>query len=310
MYIKEFDPNRYSYSKIRTYNTCPKQYKFNYIDGEENITFSTYRDLGIVIYKILEIIIDTEDLNESINQTIKSFNGNYDYDIFAEAHDMLSVWLNQENRFPYPVLATEKWLSYKIGKYTIVGAIDRLDKLSDTIYRVVDYKTGNFEYKEVQPGLQLDIYTLGMFKNYPQLTDIEFVYENIRYGTTASLAISRENMSILENRILAYLDAIDQDTEFNPKLGYHCIYCPFTHKCNEFQAWLKINTTMPKDINIFAKNFLEMRTKAAYYNGFLEDIKEILKYKEEDMEIPVEDQIVVITKGRVYVRNNGNGNTH
>ena len=53
-----------------------------------------------------------------------------------------------------------------------------------------------------------------------------------------------------------------------------------------------------------------MRTKAAYYNGFLEDIKEILKYKEEDMEIPVDDQIVVITKGRIYVRNNGNGNMH
>ena len=292
----------FSYSKINLYNKCPKQFKFNYIDKEEGKTTEyNSRNRGIVIHDILSTIVETRSLSKSTNLTIEKYGGIYNYEDILEAEDIISNWLD-EDRFPYSVEGVELDLKFNLGEYKVRAILDRLDKINDEIYRIVDYKSGNFEYKKVTDSLQFEIYALAVFNTYKECNMIEVVYENIIYGTSVSGTVRREEMEQIQDRIISYIKVIENDNSYEPRLTYDCVYCVFNDKCEEFNDWLTMDNKIEKSKEAVAKKFLEYRTKSRYYNDLLETSKEILHLYGDGIEIEGENEIVIVTDGRINVR--------
>lgn len=293
----------YSYSKIQLYNSCPKKFKFKYIDHVQVEGTSAYRDTGVIIHDILSTLPDTEDLNKSFNLSLSKFAKEYDYDDILEAVEIAKEWLDKDDRFPYEVIGAEKEIKFNIGEYSIIGYIDRLDKISDTVYRIVDYKTGNFEFKTVEKSLQFDLYTLGIFEMYEDVEAIEIVYENIRYGTSPHKYVGRAEIDEIKSRIITYIDAIEDDKTYEARIDYGCTYCEFKNMCDDFQDYLKFDGRVIDDNNELAKLFLEYRTKSKYYNDQLEELKDLLKLKIVDGFIEHDDKVISISEKGIYVRN-------
>jgi len=189
----------------------------------------------------------------------------------------------------------------KLKDYNINGIIDRLDKVNDNFYRIIDYKTGTFEYKEVTKSIQFVIYALEVFANFPECNLIEVVYENISYKTSANGVVRRSEIPILENKILSYIEAIDNDKEYSTRLSYDCLYCEFNNMCKEFNDWITMEGKIEKSKEAIGNKFLEYRVKAKYYNDLLEKTKNILHLYGEG-EIEMENEIINVTDGRINVR--------
>jgi len=61
---------------------------------------------------------------------------------------VIERWMQiEKERPPFEVIACEKWMKTHIGKLTIRTKIDRIDKLDDNKYLLIDYKSGNTDIR-------------------------------------------------------------------------------------------------------------------------------------------------------------------
>ena len=234
---------------------------------------------------------------------MSKYASEYEYETLVDALDLTKKWLETGTRFPYDVVGSELELNFYIKQYKIKGFIDRLDQISNEIYQIVDYKTGTYEYKNVDNSLQFDIYSVGIFKLYEEVKALQIVYENVRYGTRVEKTVTREEADILEKRVSNYIEAIEDDTNFSARLDYNCTYCEFKNRCEDFQEWMKVDGKVIDDDVELGRLFLEYRTKSKYYSDQLEEIKELLKMKIDYNELEVGDKVISISEKGVYVRN-------
>ncbi len=91
----------------------------------------------------------------------------------------LQTLLAAHPRNSVDVIATEASFRFNIGSLTVVGRIDRLDRLHGNAVRVVDYKTGAAKtQKAADESLQLSIYAMGA--QQMGLAPQELVFLNVK----------------------------------------------------------------------------------------------------------------------------------
>ena len=211
---------KFSYSKLSTFQTCPMKYKLKYVDGNYEASDAIHLDIGNLLHKILEMkyryIINKETidytllkevLQNGIAEETEKDKGNYIKGIteikakfggetFTEVNvksglsydDKLNHFLeyleSEDLDDDWKPIAVELNFEFEYeGKALLHGFIDRVDENSKGEIRVVDYKSSNkvFEDKELTTPLQMFIYALACEKIYGK-RPIEFIYEMILLG--------------------------------------------------------------------------------------------------------------------------------
>ena len=120
----------------------------------------------------------------------------------------------------------ERNFHLKIGEYSFTGRIDRIDKLEDGTYEVIDYKTGRMRSgMKLEKDLQLSLYALAcrdVYKIRASRLSLYFLESNEKISTTRTNA----ELDGLKNDVESLAAAIAQ-SDFMPTPGYHCNYCDF-----------------------------------------------------------------------------------
>ena len=128
----------------------------------------------------------------------------------------------------------EKKFTLKIGPTTLIGSIDRVDKLPDGSFEIVDYKTGKTkEQKYVDKDAQLSIYALGAKEALgiePKSLALYFVEENKKVATTRS----PEQLSKKREEIEKQIEDI-KSSNFEPKVTMLCKWCPYKTLCPTYK---------------------------------------------------------------------------
>ena len=155
---------RYSYSKIATFKDCPLRFKYAYIDNiKPKIPNSMLR--GNFMHSILENI--GKDITyERFEYVLKNISWPLELPESEVKSAISSVdkWFNLE-RFR-DVVAVEKAFSIRLEGFELTGRIDRIDRLYDKTFSIIDYKTGATipTQREVDKNLQLCFYALAASK--------------------------------------------------------------------------------------------------------------------------------------------------
>jgi DNA helicase-2/ATP-dependent DNA helicase PcrA len=231
---------RLSANAVETYSVCPLKFKLRrdwQIPGEA----SAAMQFGNAVHTVLKNYYDANvgRPEQTAADVVAAFRREFAkaviedelqrqlYVELGEKH--LRILVESRPRASVDVIAAEATFNFKIGKLNVTGRIDRMDRLTGSAVRVIDYKTGTpWDQKDADDSLQLSIYAMGAAQmNYdPQelvLLNVRGNEEVITGRTPAQLERARRKIEEAAEGIAAQ--------EFSPRPGMHCRWCEFARLC-------------------------------------------------------------------------------
>ncbi len=222
-------PKAFSFSQIKSYQTCPYQYKLAHvikIPTKSNAHFSFGTSIHSTFQKFYERVqelnahsqvslfdmvedpatpaqatdkkreIQVPTLDELFEIYSSSFIGDWYKDkfqkesYFKKGREILKLfYISQEGNWRVPV-ALESAFKIKVGNYVLRGRIDRIDQLPNGSLEIVDYKTGESKEKLTSEDKeQLLIYQIAAQSN-PQYRHLGAVEKLTFYYVNDSIQMS------------------------------------------------------------------------------------------------------------------------
>ncbi|MBI2118796.1 MAG: PD-(D/E)XK nuclease family protein [Elusimicrobia bacterium] len=226
-----------SYSKISAYLFCPFKYKLVYV-YKQKVPPNPYISLGLSIHRALEEyhknkgsqleeLIETYD-HEWVNAGFQ--NPQQTFQFYEKGKRMLTEYFEFSLQRKAEIVAVEKEFKYSAGPYILRGIIDRIDRLPDGTYEIIDYKTHAdiWDQSRIDSDLQLTLYSLGA-KNALKIEPVTFSYfflaHNKLMPTQRSKAQRQEALKELKNVFIKI-----KKQEFSPNTA-QCPKCDFKQSC-------------------------------------------------------------------------------
>jgi DNA helicase-2/ATP-dependent DNA helicase PcrA len=158
-----------SASDIETYRTCPLKYKFARVFRIPSEPTLNQR-FGILVHQVLE------RYHQSGGRTIDEMVGlleagwrrggfgssDQERQLHAKADGALRRYHERFRDEDGEPLWFEKAFSFRMGAHTLRGRVDRVDRLPDGDYELIDYKTGRpRSAAQLREDVQLSLYAVG-----------------------------------------------------------------------------------------------------------------------------------------------------
>ena len=234
--------DRLSATAVEIYETCPLRFK---LEREWRIPRDVPAALqyGAAMHRVLKTYYDAVRLQRPMadEELIRVFcddlaragiQDRYQHELYEkQGIEQLREFLNQCRSHPVPeVLHSEEWFEMSVGDATVMGRIDRMDRMGDGRIVVTDYKTGKPKSQEdADKSLQLSIYALAARAKWGYDVDALVLY-NLEENAPV---ITRRSDSQLEEARLTVKDVAQQIAagDFRAKTGFHCNFCPYQNLC-------------------------------------------------------------------------------
>jgi DNA helicase II / ATP-dependent DNA helicase PcrA len=225
---------------VESYAACPLKFKLEKdwrVPGEA----AAAMQYGSAIHTVLRQYYDPSPgaAQLSVEDVVKLFEQEFSKAVIDDpvqralyermGGEQLRTLLHTQPRGSLDVIAAEVSFSFKLGEQTVVGRIDRLDRIEGKAVRVIDYKTGAVKTKRhVEESLQLSIYAMGaaaMGFEPRELAFLNFQINELQPTTRsgAQLLKARQRIEDAARGIAAQ--------EFEARPGQHCQWCAYRRLC-------------------------------------------------------------------------------
>ena len=239
---------RLSYSKMSLYLNCPRSYRKLYIDKVPPKP-QPFFSFGTTIHETFERVYDP--LNPIEKPTLEEVLQMYDEVRLTHREGFASDEIEEQyrqdginqitmyyNRFIKdcefkPAYSIEDYFEIPCGKYAVMtGFIDRIDKLEDGTYEILDYKTEPTmrSQEAVDNDKQLSIYywacedTLGLKISKLSLLMLD---HDCKIETTRT----RDDIPKVIESVDKTAYQMIHETEFKPTKNKYCKSCDHLHDC-------------------------------------------------------------------------------
>lgn len=241
-----------SYSQLDTFRTCPLKYQFRYL-FHVPAPIPYQLNFGSSIHNTLRDFYT--HLQKKPNEEKRALLGilerffqkswipmgyeseNHEQEMKRKARKMLVEFLARESKNPIVPIFLEKPFTLKFDGLTIAGRIDRIDRLPDGTFEIIDYKTGENHEKNLEKDLQLSIYGLAcrdVFKMRASRLTLYFLESGEKISTKrGDKELEAAKAEILESA----KELAASDFAANP--GFHCRFCDYRSVCPAAAAMVK-----------------------------------------------------------------------
>ena len=227
-----------SASDIETYRLCPLKYKFARvfrIPEEPSIN----QRFGIAVHQVLERYHATG--GGSLERLMQLFDAAWRRAGFGDSNDerqfheravaaLQRYWELDREREAEPV-SFERSFSFRLGPHLLRGRVDRVDRLPDGSYELIDYKTGKAKTaRELREDVQLSLYQMGAREAWGIDTAAQSYYY-VLDNRKVPVAHSEEELERVRGTVAEIADGI-QAHRFEPKPSYElCSFCDYRIVC-------------------------------------------------------------------------------
>lgn len=248
--MTEFEWDRsISWSKVTTYDSCPRRFKYKYVDKIEEEEESVARDDGIKFHDFMEKYYSRVGDSPDVEKTVELAKELFDerdqarYRPWIEQWHDFNTWLHKEWGEYWKPVYTEKWIEVVPdgdlpSKYIDVehwagtthhGYIDAIwwDPKKDG-YGVIDYKPS------AKPNSRLKGQTAYYAEVLLQLEDL--LDEGIEWAGSYGYKQGNFNQwDIHWASIKAVRRKVDSlltlENGYKPNYGHHCDWCDYQEEC-------------------------------------------------------------------------------
>lgn len=247
---------RTSYSALATFKQCPRRYKFKILEGIKEPK-TKEQIFGTFIHDCLRYMFSRDPLFPTLDQVIEYYHLNFPQEAWddaareiyeAEGEKMLRKFYQKNAPWNFAVLDLESRFEVTLEDketsqtHILAGIIDRIDKLPDETYEIIDYKTQKRlpSQAQVDRDLQLSIYAMGLKKRWPHVSaeKIKLSLQFLKHGEKLSTKRRDEDFEKTESDIIGTINDIEKRTrlnrEFEPVVTPLCDFCGYKSIC---PAW-------------------------------------------------------------------------
>ena len=252
--MSDFKNQHLSYSRIARYEQCPLSFKLHYVDGETAEPGDPL-NFGKVVHAVLERLMNDVMLQErsgplSADTALEYFRQEWEssgmsgIELFREGIDIIKDFVRMQGEVDHrDILAVEKEFNLPVGPFTVLGYIDRVDRVDDETVEIIDYKTNRmlFTRDEVDSSLQMSLYHLAARQLWPWAKNVKLTFWMLRHGIRMTTERTAEQL----DAALRYVETVgrmtEEATEFPPRLNTNCVWCDHHQRCPAYANALKGN---------------------------------------------------------------------
>jgi RecB family exonuclease len=292
---------RISYSGLEAFTTCPAKYKFQYIDRIK-VPKSKEAVFGTLIHECLRMFHEpTRSTPLSEEELLRYFTEKWDSSIYRDSQEEAFAFhqgieilknyylqnqglkfniVNLETPFEVPILESRAQANQQ-ELHQITGRIDRIDKLTDGTFEVIDYKTTKKmpSQEEIDRNLQLSVYYLGVTNRWPSLQEqnrpVKLTLYYLRHGEKLSTIRTSQQIEESKERILSLINQI-RESSFEPRSNPLCDWCQYQPYCPLFKhKFISQQSPAPDEQQIkeVIKEYFEIKNRQDQDNKRIMELK-------------------------------------
>jgi len=247
----------YSYSKINTFEQCPKKFQFKYIDKiTPLIEKSIEAHLGSCVHATLEwLYIGVKEKKiPSVEELIQYYSDQWekDYtenilivnetmsvkDYFNRGIEFLVPYYMEHHPFDDHTIEVEKKIIITLAeKIKIQGFIDRLTyNLKTKEYEIHDYKTANTlpTLEKLEKDRQLALYSIAIKELLGKDKGVKLVWHFLAHNKKVHIKKSNDQLEKIREETVELIKKIESTKEFNSVKSILCNWCEYKNIC---PAW-------------------------------------------------------------------------
>lgn len=233
---------RVSASSVARYEICPLQFKLER-DWRLPTEPSGPLQYGAAVHRVLlayyqavraQKLMTEQTLLELFKAELASagLQDTYQHELYEQQGlRQLREFVAAAQAAPTPeVLHTEEWFEVNLGRTTVTGRIDRMDRASDGSVTITDYKTGRPQSQEdADESLQLSIYALAARERWGYEPERLVLY-NLEGNEAVLTRRSAADIELARKKVLETADRISTG-QFEPNPGFQCRFCAYKNLC-------------------------------------------------------------------------------
>ena len=294
-----FTNTHLSFSRLQRYEQCPRSFKLHYLDG---LSSESCPDLhfGKAMHRVLEKLLREHvaipgsrslplERAERLWQEAWGTSGAIGLGAFYEGLRMLRAFVGAEGVVdPASVLAIGKEFDIAIGRFRVVGAIDRVDRTGEATIRVRQYKTSRllFSREELAENLQLSLYCLAARELWPWAKNVELQFDMLRHDVRLRTSRTEGELDAARLYIEGLGERTEADGEFAPRPGPNCVHCDHKTQCDAYARALSGERTVRaldlRDLETVAREREEVACIAKVAHARKAQLEAVLKARLEE----------------------------
>jgi len=252
---KNLIPDKFSFSQLRAYETCPLQYKYAFvlkIRPRGRFTFSFGQTMHKTLYRFFLIFNERKNKQQelfskgkkkfpvSLKELLKIYQEEWIDEWYPDVsyqekykklgEKILKEFYNKTIKTnPCPIYL-EKEFNFKLNGIVLKGKIDRIDLIKENEIEIIDYKTGEPKEKlSWADKEQLLIYQLvGKYLFDKKIQKLTYYYMN--NNKSVSFIGSEKELKKIREKIIKIYNEIKKGY-FPPRSGLWCEECDFKEIC-------------------------------------------------------------------------------
>lgn len=247
---------RTSYSALNSYKSCPLKFKYQELDKIKTPK-SKEAVFGAAVHESLRFMFKRNPLYPTIHE-ISSFFSNIwteraskinlsdeETNLYKEdGLEILKNFYNKNQPWNFNAVDIESRFNFSIEdkknkEYHIIsGIIDRIDKISENEYEIIDYKTANRmpSKAKIDDDLQMSIYQIGILDRWPHIIPEKIKLSLYFLKHNEKISTSRNNADIIKtkNALILLINEIlekQKENSFEPIPSALCDWCGYKDLC-------------------------------------------------------------------------------
>ena len=250
-----------SSTRISSFTSCKQKYWFNYYSKMPKVSNPSFK-LGTAVHESLELAgqiwkekekFSEEDIKKILEKydTVSVNEGIEDYEVHAEGRELVSKRVRNfltgnkiiglEIKFGFWGEDSGNDITSELG-VPVMGAIDKVEELSEDTIIIIDYKTSKTAptSSQMRNDVQLSLYDMVARKMYPQYKRVILALDLLKsemlytYRTNEQRQAFEYYLKAVYDQMLAL-----REEDVKASLNMFCPWCDFKDYCSTYQSACK-----------------------------------------------------------------------